>query len=65
MVIVRSAVPPALIEPKEKLLDTVGLERETVSMSAAVQVPALQDAAELVLVTLAGGEITAVLVTWV
>ena len=63
MVIVSRAVPPAFIELREKLFETVGREGETVSMSAAVQVPAVQDEEELVLVTLAGGEITAVLVT--
>ena len=65
IVIVNKVVPPALIELREKLLETVGLEGETVSISAAVQVPATQDGDELVLVTLTGGEITAVLVTWV
>ena len=38
---------------------------ETVSVSAAVQVPLLQEGAEFVLVTLTGGEMTAVLVTCV
>ena len=61
MVIVNKAVPPAFIEPREKLFEIVGRDGETVSISAAVQVPAVQD--ELVLVTLAGGEMTAVLVT--
>ena len=65
MVIVSKAVPPAFIELGEKLFETTGREGETVSMSAAVQVPAVQAEDELVLVTLAGGEITAVLVTWV
>jgi hypothetical protein len=65
MVIVSKVVPPAFIELREKLFETVGLEGEIVSPSAAVQVPALQDADELVLVTLAGGDITAVFVTWV
>lgn len=63
IVIVSSAVPPALIELREKLLETVGREGETVSTSATVQVPVGQSA--LVLLTLAGGEMTAVLVTWV
>ena len=65
MEIVSKAVPPALIELREKLLETVGREGETVSLSATVQVPpvAVQDA--FVLVTLTGGEMTAVLVTWV
>ena len=49
----------------EKVFEMLGLDGETVSMSAAVQVPAVQEGAEFVLVTLAGGEITAVLVTWV
>ena len=65
MVIVSKAVPPAFIELREKLFETTGREGETVSTSAAVQVPAVQAVDELVLVTLAGGEITAVLVTWV
>jgi protein required for attachment to host cells len=65
IVIVSSAVPPALIELREKLFETVGGDVETVSISAAVQVPAVHDGDELVLVTLDGGEITAVLVTWV
>lgn len=63
MVIVNKAVPPAFIEPREKLFEIVGRDGETVSISAAVQVPAVQDGDELVLVTLAGGEMTAVLVT--
>lgn len=49
----------------EKVFEIVGLDGETVSMSAAVQVPAEQEGAEFVFVTLAGGEITAVLVTCV
>jgi len=65
IVIVNKVVPPAFIALREKLFETVGLESETVSISAAVHVPATQDTDELVLVTLAGGEITAVLVTWV
>ena len=63
IVMVSRAVPPAFIELREKLFETVGREGETVSISADVQVPAEQDAEELVLVTLAGGEMTAVLVT--
>ena len=58
---VKSAVPPALIELSEKLFETVGSEGETVSMSAAVHVPPVQPAP--VFVTLTGGETTAVLVT--
>ena len=65
IVMVSKAVPPALMEVREKLFETVGREDVTVSMSAAVQVPKVQEAEELVLVTLAGGEITAVLVTCV
>ena len=60
---VSKAVPPALIVVGEKVFEMVGLDGETVSISAAVQVPARQ--AELVLVTLTGGEMTAVLVTCV
>ena len=62
---VSKAVPPALIVAREKVFEMVGLDGETVSMSAAVHVPAVQDGAELVLVTLAGGEMMAVLVTCV
>ena len=65
MVIVSSAVPPALIEPTEKLFETTGSEAETASTSAAVQVPALQDGDVFVLVTLRGGETAAVFVTCV
>ena len=65
IVMVSKAVPPALMEVREKLFETVGREDVTLSMSEAVQVPKVQEAEELVLVTLAGGEITAVLVTCV
>ena len=65
MVIVNKAVPPALIELTEKLFAMVGLDWATVSMSAAVHVWFTQDGDEFVFVTLEGGEITAVLVTWV
>ena len=66
MVIVRSAVPPALIVLREKLLETVGNEGDTESISAAEQIPAtVQDADTLVLETLAGGVIEATLVTCV
>lgn len=65
MEMVSKAVPPALMVLSEKVFEIVGLDGETISMSAAVQVPALHDGAEFVFVTLAGGEITAVLVTWV
>ena len=61
IVIVNKVVPPAFIELSEKLFETVGREGEIVSVSATVQVPDAQD--ELVLVTLDGGEIAAVLVT--
>ena len=49
----------------EKVFEMVGLDGETTSISAAVHVPARQEGAELVLVTLTGGEMTAVLVTCV
>ena len=62
---VSKAVPPALIVAREKVFEMVGLDAETVSISAAVHVPAVQDGAELVLVTLAGGEMMAVFVTCV
>lgn len=65
MEIVSKAVPPALMVLSEKVFEIVGLDGETVSMSAAVQVPAKQEGAEFVLVTLAGGEMMAVLVTCV
>ena len=65
MEIVSKAVPPALMVLREKVFEIVGLDGETVSMSAAVHVPAEQEGAEFVFVTLAGGEITAVLVTCV
>ena len=38
MVMVSKAVPPALMEPTEKFLETIGLDWATASMSAAVQV---------------------------
>ena len=63
IVMVSRTVPPAFIELREKLFKTIGREDETVSISAAVQVPAEQDAEELVFVTLVGGEMIAVLVT--
>lgn len=65
IVMVNSVVPPALMELSEKLFETVGLDAETRSISTAVQVPPVQEADEFVLVTLAGGDITAVLVTCV
>jgi hypothetical protein len=61
--IVNSAVPPAIMLLGEKLLEIVGGDRPTVSVSAAVQVPATQDNEEFVFVTLSGGEMTAVFVT--
>jgi len=63
--IVNTAVPPALMLLREKVFETMGLDAETVSTSAAVHVPAVQEGAELVLVTLVGGEMMAVLVTCV
>ena len=65
MEIVSRAVPPALMVLRENVFEMVGLDCETVSISAAVHVPARQEGAELVLVTLTGGEMTAVLVTCV
>lgn len=65
MVMVSKAVAPALMVLKEKVFEIVGRDGETVSISAAVQVPAVQEGAEFVLVTLAGGEMMAVLVTCV
>jgi hypothetical protein len=63
--IVSNAVPPAIILLGEKLFEIIGGDRPTVSVSAAVQVPATQDNEEFVFVTLSGGEMTAVFVTWV
>ena len=63
--IVSRAVPPALMVLREKVFEIVGLDGETTSVSAAVHVPLTQEGAELVLVTLTGGEMTAVLVTCV
>lgn len=64
--IVSKAVPPALMVLSENVFEMLGPDRETVSMSAAVQVPpAVQEGAEFVFVTLAGGEMMAVLVTCV
>ena len=65
IVMVSKAVPPTLMVAREKVFEMTGLDGDTVSISAAVQVPAVQDGAELVLVTLAGGEMIAVLVTCV
>ena len=55
-------VPPAPIVDGVNVLDTVGTLGDTLSKSGAVQVPAVQLGAELVLVTPTGGEMTAVLV---
>ena len=63
--IVSREVPPALIVVGEKFLDIVGLAGETKSVSADVQELARQKVAVLVLLTLAGVEMTAVLVTCV
>ena len=65
MPIVSKTVPPAAMELRENAFETVGLEGETVSISAAVQVPAVHEGEEFVLVTLAGAEMMAVLVTCV
>lgn len=62
---VSKAVPPTLIVLRENAFEMVGFDGETVSMSTAVQIPAEQEGAELVLITLSGREMTAVLVTWV
>lgn len=63
MLIVRTALPPAGIDATEKLLEIVGEEGETVSVSVAEQTPEPQ--AGLVLVTLAGGVMDATLLTCV
>lgn len=65
MVIVNKAVPPALMEPTEKLLEIIGLDWATLSISAEVHVWFTQDGDEFVFVTLEGGEMIAVFVTWV
>ncbi len=64
IVIVNSAVPLVLIVATEKLLAIVGPEGETVSVSANEQTPAtVQETDALVLETLTGGAIEAMLVT--
>lgn len=67
IVMVSSAVPPALMLASEKLLETTGFDVATRSRSWAEQTPAptVQDAEGLVLVTLAGGVIDTTLLTWV
>jgi hypothetical protein len=63
IVIVSKAVPPAEMLLGEKLLAIVGLDKATASISAAEQTPAVIEPHELVLLTLAGGVMEAVLVT--
>lgn len=64
IVMVNKAVPPAVMLLAEKLFEIVGLEGETVSVSAAEQTPApVQETDGLVLVTLAGGVMEATLLT--
>ena len=65
IVMVNSAVPPALMLASEKLLEMTGLDGETKSRSWAEQTPAVQDTEGLVLVTLAGGVMETTLLTWV
>ena len=65
IVMVRSAVPPALIVLGEKAFATVGRARDTASTSAAEQTPLVHDAETFVLLTLAGGLMKATLLTWV
>ena len=65
MEIVKSVVPPAPMVLNEKLFEIMGLDRPTVSVSADVQVWFKHDGEELVLVTVIGGDMTAVFVTWV
>lgn len=64
-VITNNEVPPALIVVGLKVLETVGKLAVIVSLSGALQVPAMQVVAVLVLVTVAGAEMDAVLVIWV
>lgn len=64
MVMLSKAVPPALIVLTEKLLETVGGDGDTVSVSAAEQTPAtVHETDAFVLLTLAGGEIVTILLT--
>lgn len=65
IVIVKRVVPPAAMLDGEKVLEINGLEGVTASISDAEQTPLVQPVAVFVLVTLAGGEITAVFVTCV
>ena len=60
---VSSVVPPAGILAGEKLLETAGLDGVTLSPSAAEHTPDTQPGDAFVLVTAAGGDMTAVLVT--
>lgn len=64
-VMTSKVVPPALMVLGLNVLATVGKLAVTVSLSAAVHVPATQPGAVLVLVTFNGGVIEAVLVIWV
>lgn len=65
-VIVSNAVPPALMDETEKAFEMVGRAGVTKSVSEAEQTPAtVQEPEALVLVTVAGGVIVAILVTWV
>lgn len=64
-VITKSVVPPALILVGANVFETVGGLAVTISVSVAVQIPPVQPAAVLVLVTPRGTEIDAVLVTCV
>jgi hypothetical protein len=65
MVMTSNDVPPAMMVVGLKVLETVGRLAVIVSLSAALQVPATQAVAVLVLVTLAGAVMEAVLVIWV
>ena len=63
--IVKSVVPPEFMVLAEKLFETSGLDVPTVSVSVNVHVWLMHEGEEFVLVTLTGGEIIAVFVTWV
>lgn len=64
IVIVSSAVPPALMVLTEKLLETVGLDDDTASVSEAEQIPAAEHEEDaFVLLTLEGGVIDTALLT--
>jgi hypothetical protein len=64
-VMTNNEVPPAVMVDGLKVLETEGKLALIVSLSTALQVPAMQVVAVLVLVTVAGAVMVAVLVIWV